>query len=174
MFKAFAKTKVPQPPLEPEDQQIWKRRYEALKRNLEKAHQTNHPGNCQGEELRRQARQNLPTGFLAQAHMEPQNLEIVEISPSGASFHAKSYIRPGVRLILNMLGLPPCGVEVLSCNMEPVNESLMEYRYRVRTRFDPRTNGYQAAVLCHEMLREQARRGAQEKPSEACASEGPP
>jgi hypothetical protein len=52
-------------------------------------------------------------------------------------------------------------VEVLSCEMEEVDESMMEYRYRVRAKFGPRVNGYQVYVLAREMyLQQQDETGA--------------
>jgi hypothetical protein len=50
-------------------------------------------------------------------------------------------------------------VEILSCEMEEVNEGLMEYRYRVRSKFGPRVNGYQVYVLAREMYLQENNEG---------------
>jgi hypothetical protein len=108
------------------------------------------------------------------AHLGPKAFHIVNISIGGVAFFSDVAFEPGTKLLLSALGMIALDVEILSCTMEEVDGSLMEYRYRVRAKFGPRVNGYQVYVLAREMYLQQVQAGEAVEGEDPTAPEAPP
>ena len=134
----------------------WKVEYEQLVQFLEQTG-TNAPGkgpqdpDLMSQERRGEPRYAFKEGAQVFAHLGPKAFQIINISIGGVAFYSDIYFEGGTKLLLSALGMIALDVEILSCEMEEVNEGLMEYRYRVRSKFGPRVNGYQVYVLAREM-----------------------
>jgi hypothetical protein len=111
------------------------------------------------EERRIEPRYAFKEGAQVFAHLGPKAFQIINIAIGGVAFYSDIYFEPGTKLLLSALGMIALDVEILSCEMEEVDEGLMEYRYRVRAKFGPRVNGYQVYVLAREMYLQQTGEG---------------
>jgi hypothetical protein len=108
-----------------------------------------------GKERRAEPRYPFKDQAQIFAHLGPKAFHIINISIGGVAFYSDVAFEPGTKLLLSALGMIALDVEILSCDMEEVDGSLMEYRYRVRAKFGPRVNGYQVYVLAREMYLQQ-------------------
>lgn len=141
----------------------WKAEYEALVQFLRAQGagpgQGNRDSHAMAQDRRAEPRYAFKEGAQVFAHLGPKAFQIVNISIGGVAFYSDIYFESGTKLLLSALGMIALDVEVLSCEMEEVDESMMEYRYRVRAKFGPRVNGYQVYVLAREMYLQQQDEG---------------
>ena len=141
----------------------WKAEYEALVQFLRAQGAAPGQGNREAkpmsEDRRSEPRYAFKEGAQVFAHLGPKAFQIVNISIGGVAFYSDIYFESGTKLLLSALGMIALDVEVLSCEMEEVDESMMEYRYLVRAKFGPRVNGYQVYVLAREMYLQQQDEG---------------
>jgi hypothetical protein len=112
-----------------------------------------------GAERRAEPRYAFREGAQIFAHLGPKAFQIINISIGGVAFFSDVAFEPNTKLLLSALGMIALDVEILDCEMEEVDASMMEYRYRVRARFGPRVNGYQVYVLAREMYLQQTQEG---------------
>ena len=141
----------------------WKAEYEALVQFLH-AHgaapgQSTRESDVKAQDRRTEPRYAFKEGAQVFAHLGPKAFQIINIAIGGVAFYSDIYFESGTKLLLSALGMIALDVEVLSCEMEEVDESMMEYRYRVRAKFGPRVNGYQVYVLAREMYLQQQDEG---------------
>ena len=142
----------------------WKVEYEQLTKFLPRASfavpvQGSQQGGRMTEDRRTEPRYAFNEGAQVFAHLGPKAFQIINIAIGGVAFHSDIYFEPGTKLLLSALGMIALDVEILSCEMEEVDEGLMEYRYQVRAKFGPRVNGYQVYVLAREMYLQQTGEG---------------
>jgi hypothetical protein len=143
----------------------WKAEYEELVKFLRAQGPSSGQGprdpNAMSQDRRSEPRYAFKEGAQVFAHLGPKAFQIINIAIGGVAFYSDIYFESGTKLLLSALGMIALDVEVLSCEMEEVDESMMEYRYRVRAKFGPRVNGYQVYVLAREMyLQQQDETGA--------------
>jgi len=146
------------------DEPDWKAEYEALVKFLRESGpptQDTRKAELMSQDRRAEPRYSFKDGAQVFAHLGPKAFQIINISIGGVAFYSDIYFEGGTKLLLSALGMIALDVEILSCEMEEVDEGLMEYRYRVRAKFGPRVNGYQVYVLAREMyLQQQGEGGA--------------
>ena len=131
---------------------------------LEGAHSKMQPSYA---DRRAEPRYSFMPGSKIYAHMGPRGFPIVDISIGGLSFYSELLFEPGSKLLMSALGMIALDVEVLSCDMEETDSSLMEYKYRVRAKFGPHVNGYQVYVLAREMHLQETKDQNARKPMDA-------
>jgi hypothetical protein len=144
----------------------WRKEYLEVRKFLDQVdHVMTQPGEKGGESRPsskdRRIEPRYPFKDEAQifAHLGPKAFHIANISIGGVAFFSDVAFEPGTKLLLSALGMIALDVEILSCEMEELDGSLMEYRYRVRAKFGPRVNGYQVYVLAREMYLQQVQSG---------------
>jgi hypothetical protein len=142
----------------------WKVEYEQLTKFLPRTGTVAPGGGPQkaggmGQERRAEPRYAFKEGAQVFAHLGPKAFQIINIAIGGVAFYSDIYFESGTKLLLSALGMIALDVEILSCDMEEVDEGLMEYRYCVRAKFGPRVNGYQVYVLAREMYLQQTGEG---------------
>jgi hypothetical protein len=145
-----------------DDEQDWKAEYEGLvELLLANGPPPQHPekADLMSQDRRAEPRYSFKEGAQVFAHLGPKAFQIINISIGGVAFYSDIYFEGGTKLLLSALGMIALDVEILSCEMEEVDEGLMEYRYRVRAKFGPRVNGYQVYVLAREMYLQQQGEG---------------
>lgn len=137
----------------------WKAEYEDLVRFLRASgtvpSQASPVSALKPQERRSEPRYSFNEGSKIFAHLGPKAFKIINIAIGGVAFYSDTFFESGTKLLLSALGMIALDVEILSCEMEEVDENLMEYRYRVRAKFGPRVNGYQVYVLAREMYMQQ-------------------
>lgn len=140
----------------PQDElEHWKHEYESIKKILPTEPDKRHPEeditDMTDDERRVEPRYSFDQESKIYAHLGPQAFPILNISIGGLAFYSDLFFDNGTKLLMSALGMIALDVEVLSCEMEEIDSELMEYKYRVRTKFGPRVNGYQVYVLAREM-----------------------
>jgi len=137
----------------------WKAEYEELVKFLRTSGAAPGPASSvsalKTPERRSEPRYSFNEGSKIFAHLGPKAFKIINIAIGGVAFYSDTFFETGTKLLLSALGMIALDVEILSCEMEEVDENLMEYRYRVRAKFGPRVNGYQVYVLAREMYMQQ-------------------
>ena len=148
-------------PAEPDWETEYNQLIESLRSSIENApgKGSQKPGGM-SQERRSEPRYAFKEGSQVFAHLGPKAFQIINISIGGVAFFSDIYFDGGTKLLLSALGMIALDVEVLSCEMEEIDEGMMEYRYRVRAKFGPRVNGYQVYVLAREMYLQQTGEGA--------------
>jgi len=141
----------------------WKAEYEELVNLLRESNplpsKVPPDADLMSQDRRAEPRYSFKEGARVFAHLGPKAFQIINISIGGVAFYSDIYFEGGTKLLLSALGMIALDVECLSCEMEEVDEGLMEYRYRVRAKFGPRVNGYQVYVLAREMYLQQQGEG---------------
>ncbi len=77
----------------------------------------------------------------------PSRYRITDISPGGVSFRAFHAVEPQTQLMLSVKDSIFVEVEVIGCDIEESDADLMEYAYKVRSRFVNEQDGYMAFVM---------------------------
>jgi len=77
--------------------------------------------------------------------------EIIDLSKNGASFFSHLPFPPGNILFLALDKAFQIEAEIISCDLEEMDDLLMELRYRVSCRFTNKEHGMQLVVMFKEM-----------------------
>ena len=77
--------------------------------------------------------------------------EIIDLSKDGASFFSHIPFQPGQIIFLALDKAFQIEAEIINCNLEEMDDLLMELRYRVSCQFTSKEHGMQLVVMFKEM-----------------------